>query len=231
MEDAIADALKNHDQIDQGNIEKALNGLALRGIHVDRCENKFELQFVRSGLATYFGSPAFSTSDREIPIFEEFHEQATEFFGAFTVEYRNTANTLQKADARFIGESTFPVFDLYAAPTETAQEFDKCTFEGPESDAKSIEEFGSREIPKSNTKIVLRGRSKWILKRLKENLEDFGYKSVTVDCRPVKYSCVLWTTYHIGQLQKAIFTHKNIANFVWGIAGLIAGFVVRQLTL
>lgn len=228
MEDVIADALKDYDELDHDNIEKALLELVLRGVQVERCEDPSALRFIRSGRVTDYYAHQFSRPNNGIRSFQSFHEHAMDYLGAFTVQYLDTAQSLKAVGAKSAGVP-LPVI-LHTVSNAGLQKSDKYTFESPVSDEISIEEFANRHVPDRNAVIVLRGKSAWILNRIKRKLADEGYVSVKIEFTRAKFSWCMWTVYQLGLLTKATFTHNRVANFLWGILGLFAGFLISQYT-
>ena len=101
MEDLIANVLKNYNAICRDNIEDVISMLALRGITIDRCSHKYQLEFYDSivGKATQFQSDAFRRSPAKIPNFEEFHKLAYSYLSNFTIDYQDAARIKRSADA------------------------------------------------------------------------------------------------------------------------------------
>ena len=234
MEDRIALALVDFKGINQNNIVDAIRQLELRDVKVDRCSTYDDVLSFRDlgeGTDTRYKAGKFNWSPNAIPNFMEFHTQASKYLRRVTLVMPSAEHSGRKTKTQLI-EATLAKTDSRLVFT-LGEHYDPPAFgfELPSGGFLSLDDFLSENVADRSMAIALQGPSEWTLNELRQRLQIAGCNTIAIGHTPVRPTLHQKASNFARQLGSEIFTLSNISNFFWGIAGLVTGFIFRQLTL
>ena len=234
VEDRIALALMGYKGINQNNIVDAIRQLELRDVRVDRCttyDDVLNFKDLREGTDTKYWAGKFNRSPNTIPNFKKFHSQASKYLRQVTFAIPDAEHTGRKGKPRCIEATLAKTQRRLAYRLEENYDPPAFGFELPNSGFINLDDFLSKNVPDRSAAIGLRGNSEWSLNDLRKRLKATGCNEVKIDHCPVMPTRYQKISYVVQQLGREVFTVSNIANFIWGIAGLVVGLFIRQLMI